>query len=261
MEKDDASSIRKMSFLEHLDELRKRLIRVIIAVIIAFLFCWYFAREIYHFLEIPILQLLPEGKKLVYIGVTDPFFLLMKVALLAALFFSSPYVLYELWLFVSPGLYKREKRYAVPFVAFSSLFFVGGGAFGYYVAFPMACQFLLKMGKGFEAMITIDKYFYLLSRILLGLGLVFQMPILTFFLARIGVVTHRFLLKYFRHAVVLIAIAAAVITPTPDIPTMMAFTVPMVGLYLLGIGVAWLFGKERIDALKERREKRSLLRL
>ena len=255
MEAEETTELRKMSFLEHLDELRKRLVRSVIFVLLAFCACWFFARDIYHFLELPILQFLPEGKKLAYIGVTDPFFLLMKVAFLAAVVFSSPYLLYQLWAFVAPGLYKREKKYVLPFVVCSSLFFFLGAAFGYSVAFPMACRFLLGMGEGFEPMITIDKYFYLLSRILLGLGLVFLMPVLTFFLARIGVVTHRFLIKYFRHAVVIIAIVAAVITPTPDIPTMMAFVVPMIGLYGLSILVAWLFGKERIEAVREAEER------
>ncbi len=239
-------SPEEMSFLEHLQELRKRLIHIAVYVLIAFLVCWFFAEPIFSFLKIPIMDALPEGSKELHVRhLTEGFLLYMKVAFIAGIFFSSPLILTEVWLFISPGLYKREKRLAIPFIFFSSLFFIGGGVFGYYIAFPRLCNFLLTYAQDFQKIITAREYFSFLSKILLGLGIVFEIPILIFFLARLGIVTHRFLLKKFKYAILIIFIIAAVITPTPDIPTQMIFASPMIGLYLLGILVAWLFGKER----------------
>jgi sec-independent protein translocase protein TatC len=236
----------KMSFLEHLDELRKRLLYSVIALVVAFLVCWNFAPEIFDWLEKPILQLLPAGEKLAFTRLTGPFFLYMKVAFLAGIFLASPVILWQLWMFVSPGLYSRERRYAAPFIIFATLFFVGGGYFGYRVVFPMACQFFLDMGKEFKQVITIDEYFGLASKMLLGMGLVFETPILIFFLSRIGIVTPAFLLQKFKYAVVLIFIIAAVITPTPDMVTQSALAIPMILLYLIGIGISYVFGRNPV---------------
>ena len=173
--------------------------------------------------------------------------LYIKVAFLAGLFLASPVVLYQLWLFVAPALYRDERRIAVPFLVLTTLFFVAGGYFGYAVAFPMVCKFLLDVGSEFRQVITINEYFTMASKVILGLGLVFEMPVLIFFLARMGVVTHRFLLRQFRYAVLLIFIVAAIITPTPDAATQSVFAVPMILLYLLGVLIAWIFGKKRSD--------------
>jgi sec-independent protein translocase protein TatC len=240
---DPDGGLPKMSFLEHLDELRKRLLYSVIALVVAFLVCWNFAPQIFDWLEKPILHLLPAGEKLAFTRLTGPFFLYMKVAFLAGIFLASPVILWQLWSFVSPGLYSRERRYAAPFIIFATLFFVGGGYFGYRVVFPMACQFFLDMGKEFKQVITIDEYFGLASKMLLGMGLVFETPILIFFLSRIGIVTPGFLLQKFKYAVVLIFIIAAVITPTPDMVTQAALAVPMILLYLIGIAISYAFGK------------------
>jgi len=243
----DESELPRMTLIEHLEELRRRLMIIVAVVFVAFLACWYFAPTIFHWLEIPILRFLPPGEKLAFTGLVDPFMLYIKVALLAGIFVASPIILWQIWLFLKPGLYRHERRLAGPFIVFTTVFFVAGGYFGYRVAFPMVVHFLLTVGQDFRQVVTIQTYFSMMSKILLGLGLVFEMPIFIFFLARIGLVTPRQLLKWFRWAVLLIFIIAAVITPTPDIATQSVFALPMIGLYLLGVLIAWLFGKKRRD--------------
>jgi sec-independent protein translocase protein TatC len=239
----------RMSLIEHLEELRKRIVRSLLAVGVGFAACWIFVRPITDFLAEPVYKVLP-GSRLAFLGVTDPFILYVKVAALVGLFLTSPIVLYQCWRFVSPGLYRRERRYAVPFVFFGTLFFVGGGAFAYYVAFPFAVEFLVGMGSAFEPVITVDRYFRFLLYVLLGLGLMFELPIVIFLLAQIGVVTPRFLLRNFRWAVLLIFVAAAVVTPTPDVVNLCLFAVPTIALYLLGVGAAALVGR-----LKKKKEE------
>jgi sec-independent protein translocase protein TatC len=234
----------RMSLLEHLDELRRRLLVSILAVFVGFLGCWYFAKPLFAWLSRPLTQFLPEGDKLAFTGLVDPFMLYIKVALLAGIFVAAPVVLHQVWLFVAPGLYRNERRVAIPFILFTTVFFLLGGYFGYAVAFPMVCRFLLQVGADFKQVITVNEYFSLASKVILGLGLVFEMPVLILFLARIGVVTHGFLLRNFRYAVLLIFVIAAIITPTPDIATQSVFAVPMIVLYLLGVLVAWMFGKK-----------------
>ena len=237
--------LNRMTLLEHLEELRRRLAWSIAAIFVGFLLCWYWAPPIFAWLSVPITQFLPPGEKLAFTGLVDPFMLYMKVALLAVIFLASPVVLYQFWLFVSPALYRHERRIAVPFIVFTTVFFVGGGYFGYKVAFPMVVHFLLQVGQGFRQVVTINEYFSMASKVILGLGLVFELPVLILLLSRLGIVTYRFLLRYFRWAVLVIFIVAAVITPTPDIPTQCVFALPMIALYLLGVLVAWLFGKKR----------------
>ncbi len=234
-----------MTLIEHLEELRARLMWSIVAVFVGFLLCWYWAQPIFAWMAMPITQFLPAGEKLAFTGLVDPFMLYMKVALLAGVFVASPVVLWQFWLFVSPALYRHERRLVVPFVTLTTVFFLSGGYFGYKVAFPMVVKFLLSVGKDFRQVITINEYFAMASKVILGLGLVFELPVLIMVLARFGIVTAKLLLKYFRFAVLIIFIIAAIITPTPDIPTQCVFALPMIGLYLLGVLVAWLFGKKR----------------
>jgi len=241
----ESADLPRMSLLEHLDELRRRLLISVIAVFVGFLACWYFAPTIFKWLEQPIIQALPEGDQLAFTDLIGPFMLYIKVALLAGIFLSSPIVLLQIWLFIRPGLYRKERRLVFPFVFFTTIFFVAGGYFGYRVAFPMVVRFLLSVGEGFKQVVTIQAYFSMMSKILLGLGLVFEMPMLIFFLARIGVVSARQLIRGFRWAVLAIFVIAAVITPTPDIATQTVFAVPMILLYLLGVLAAALFGKKR----------------
>jgi len=229
-----------MSLLEHLEEFRQRIFRSIIAVGIVFVVCWFFVREIADFLARPIYKALPEGSRLTFLGVTDPFIIYVKVAALVALFIASPLVLYQIWRFVAPGLYKKERRRAIPFIFFGSLFFIGGGAFAYYVAFPFAVNFLVGMGAAFQPMITVERYFRFLLYVILGLGLMFELPIIIFLLAQMGVVTPGFLIRKFRWAVLLIFIAAAFVTPTPDVVNLLMFALPTIVLYLLGVAAAAL---------------------
>ncbi|HEY0514257.1 MAG TPA: twin-arginine translocase subunit TatC [Thermoanaerobaculia bacterium] len=234
----------RMGLLQHLEELRKRIMWSVAAFGLAFLPCWYYVDRIFNFLFQPIHRIAPH-LKLAFLGLTDPFIFYFKVASLAAVFAASPFILYQIWAFVAPGLYRRERMLALPFVLFTTLFFLSGGAFAYYVAFPFAAQFLLGIGQQFMPVITIDKYFGFLLTVILGLGLMFELPIFILVLSLIGVVTPGLLLRFWRHAVVVIFIAAAIVTPTPDVVNLCIFALPAVGLYFLGIGAAFLAVKVR----------------
>ncbi len=233
-----------MTFLEHLEELRKRLGWSLVAVGAAFALSLSYARRILEFLLGPIRPMLGEARP-VFIDLTEPFLLYMKVAFLASLFLSAPIVLYQVWAFISPGLYPRERRYAVPFILFATIFFILGGAFGYYVGFPTACRFLLSVGEGFQPALRISALFGFESKIILGLGLVFELPTVIYFLARLGLVTSGFLWRHFKYAILAIFIIAAIITPTPDVVTQCVFAAPMILLYLIGVLVARIFGRPR----------------
>jgi len=234
----------KMSFLDHLEELRKRLIVSIIALVAGFVACWSFADKIFEQIEKPLAQWLPKGDHLAYTRLTAPFFLYMKVAFFAGIFLAAPVILLQLWLFISPGLYKRERRWAAPFIIGATMFFVVGGYFGFAVILPYTCKFFVDLGHGFKNVVTVDDYFSFASTIILSSGLVFETPILIFFLARLGIVTPAFLLQKLKYAIVGAFIIAAVITPSGDMVTQSLLAVPMIGLYLLGIAVAYLFGKK-----------------
>jgi sec-independent protein translocase protein TatC len=180
------------------------------------------------------------------ISVGEGFFVEMRASFLAALFVSAPWTLWQVWGFVSPGLYARERRLAIPFVFFTSLFFIAGGAFGYYVGWPAILDYLIgTASQGYEKNIRAQGYMDLLTKVLLGMGLVFEAPVLSAFLARLGLVSAGWLLRYWKHAMVGIAILAAFITPSGDIPTMVVFAVPMVLLYLVSVAVAWALGRRR----------------
>lgn len=241
---DPEHDLPKMGFLDHLEELRLRLMWSILAVCVGFFVCWAFAEKIYGKLQEPLTQFLPPGDKLAYTRLTAPFFLYMKVAFFAGLFLAAPFVLYQLWLFIAPGLYKRERRLAAPFIIFGSLFFILGGYFGYRYLLPATCAFFVETGKQFKQMVTVDDYFSFSSTIILATGAVFETPILIFFLARLGIVTPAFLMQKFKYAVVLAFVIAAIITPTPDMVTQAALAIPMILLYLIGVLVAFLFAKK-----------------
>ncbi len=330
-----------MSFLEHLDELRTRLVRIALFVMLAFVICWIFADRIYNFLQVPVraamieanresrfnLQgaqvgaltdylgkevafvftaetkigsaLIPAGttirvrveesddgvpnlvtispwvlntatvigegfriprqlylpsnilltrdNQLVVATVQGAFNLYIKVAFYAAIFFAVPFMLVQVWGFVAPGLYPHEKKYAAPVIAMASVFFLTGCAFAYYIAFPRAANFLLGVAAGgnLRPLVTADDYFDLIITIMLGLGVVFEIPTVTFFAARLGLVTPRLLMKVWRYAVVVIFILAAVLSPTTDVPNLLVFAAPMLLLYFLSVGIAWAFHRKR----------------
>ena len=340
----------EMSFLEHLDELRTRLVRCAIAIALTFVIGWLFADHIFNFLSVPVHQALqrakasqqvaidagaaqdlgtvppgteiqytfpadvqvsgvsvkagttiaarvdqapdgtrtlvvarpwglggrvlaeatplPEslvsratsaevGDRLVIETVQGTFNLYVKVAFYSAVVFSMPYLLLQLWGFIAPGLYKHERAYVVPFVVLCSTCFALGVVFAYMIAFPAACDYLINLGgANFQPLINADEYFELVLFIMLGLGLVFQIPTITYFLARLGLVTAGTLLRIWRYAIIAIFLVAAVVSPTADIPNLLVFAMPMLGLYAVSIGIAWFFHRKRLtqeehDAMEE----------
>jgi len=332
----------QMSFLDHLDELRRRLVRSVIFVFVAFMACWFVSDYIYNFLARPVRvaladaqrrqlplggitgneaalplssaqendvgryvfaettklgasvipvgaavaarvardaqgqlglftdeplyaggTIIPKGVRLPFElnpqadalpGIDDrlvvntalePFSLYVKVSLYAAVCLSVPFLLWQIWAFVAPGLYPHERGYAVPFVILASLFFVAGAAFAYYIIFPPAAHYLLGLGQDFRLLLKADDYFDFIIFIMLGMGLVFQMPAVTYILARIGLVTAWLLVRVWKTALVVILVAAALISPTSDVLNMMLFAAPMIVLYIISIFVAWIFGRAR----------------
>ena len=332
----------QMSFLDHLDELRRRLVRSAAFLLVAVIACWFVSGYVYNFLALPVrhalaeaqrrqvplagltgqesvlaLGALPEGAagryvfaeatqlggsvippgasvqarlvrdaqgqlglfteepliagptviprgvrlpvdlnaqpdalpgiddKLIVGTVMEPFSLYLKVSLYTALCVSVPFLLWQIWAFVAPGLYPHERSYALPFIFLSTIAFIIGGAFAYYILFPPAAAYLLGLGQEFRLLLKATDYFDFIILIMLAMGIVFQMPAITYVLARIGIVSARFLIKSWRIALILILVAAALLSPTSDVLNMMLFAAPMVGLYIISIFVAWIFGKER----------------
>lgn len=330
-----------MSFLDHLDELRTRLIRIALFVVVAFVVCWIFSDKIYDFLQVPVQAAMLEakrnsssglpgaeitpmadylGKEVAFVFPTDTrignaviptgttitarvesasdglpqlvtilpwaintdtvvkdgyviprqlyltsniylnpdnrlvvatvqgaFNLYIKVSFYAAIFFGVPFILIQIWGFVAPGLYPHEKKYAAPIILMASFWFLAGCAFAYYVAFPRAANFLLGVAAegNLRALVTADDYFDLIITIMLGLGLIFEIPTVTFFGARLGLISPRMLLKVWRFAVIAIFIIAAVLSPTTDVPNLLVFAAPMLVLYFLSVGIAWMFHRRR----------------
>jgi sec-independent protein translocase protein TatC len=248
----------EMTFLEHLEDLRKRLIYSLLALFVGLIPGSIWATDVFKILTKPVTQWLPKGQdKLAYFKLTSPFMVYMKVAFLIALFVAIPLILLQVWYFVAPGLYQKEKKYVWPFVIFTSLFFALGALFGYFIAFPYAVEFFLGVGKNFQAVITIDEYFTFMLRVLLGIGAVFETPILIFFLSKIGIVNSRWMLKNFKYAILVVFIIAAFLTPTPDPINQTILALPMLALYSLGIIIAFFFGKERTARKDKRRAKKA----
>jgi len=324
----------QMSFLDHLDELRQRLIHSVIGIAVAFALCFTFSDRIFNFLAVPVkremckeqqvkqaaygqpkLDSFKDGQivqysfaqqtaidnvpiplgttirckvvtasgskalvladtwtvgkntiaaetplseivnskslvgcgELLLLGVASGFTLYMRVALYVGIGLAIPFLLFQVWAFISPGLYKHEKKYAVPVLTMTGFFFLAGAAFAYYIAFPAACNYLLGLQTdgGFQTLPDAEQYFDLIILIMIGLGIVFQIPTLAFVLGRIGLITPRMMLKAWRYAVVIIAIISALLTPTADMFNMLIFAAPMLVLYFLSVGIVWVFGKQR----------------
>jgi sec-independent protein translocase protein TatC len=234
----------QMTLWQHLEELRRRLIVCAITLFAGFLVCWFYRETIFSVVQAPFLKFVAKGDKLSFISLTEPFFVYMKVSALAALIFTSPILISQVWLFIAPGLYKKEKIYAIPFIFFSTIFFLGGCVFCYYFVFPFACRYFLEVGSQFKQDVRVNDYFSLFSKLTLAVGLIFEIPILAFFLARIGIINHHFLLNKFKYAILVCFIISAIITPTPDIVTQTFLAVPMLILYVVSILIAWIFGKK-----------------
>jgi sec-independent protein translocase protein TatC len=239
----------KMSFLEHLDELRKRLTYSAIALACGVALSFAFIGRIFEFIMRPLQQALPAGGKLLYTEPTEAFVLYLQIGLLAGLIVAAPFIIWQVWLFVAPALYSREKRYAIPFILLSSIGFIGGAAFSHYVVFPLMWAFLASFSTDYMVFAPkIDPVFSLYTKMMLAMGLVFQMPSAVYFLARMGVVTAGAMFRQLKFAVLVIFVVAAVITPSGDMLTQTIVGVPMIGLYLLSILIAWAFGKKRQPA-------------
>lgn len=237
-----------MALLAHLEELRKRVIFSALGVLVGFLSCWSFADRIFGLMQQPIIQALRQhgfSGGLVYLNPTEPFNLYLEIAFVAGLFAASPFVFYQLWLFIAPGLYRNEKRYVLPFLLSTVVLFIAGGFFGYRMVYPASLDFLIGYGQRFQPMITIGEYTKLFLTIIVSLGLIFEMPILVFFLALMRVITARWMWRNLRYSILAISVIAAIVTPTADVLNMCLFAAPMVALYAISIGVAWLVNPAR----------------
>ena len=247
----DEEGMKRMSFLEHLEELRSRLIRAILGFIAAFVACLCVAPQIWRFVSEPAIVALKNLNAEPYLYAMSPMeqfnTIWIKAPMVLSLFVGSPIILYQVWAFIAPGLYKRERRWAVPFILSTSGLFILGGVFGYFVIFRYGLEFLLGIGRDVNVknVITISEYFDLFVNVMLGVGLVFELPILIFFLALLRIASPRFLVKHSRYAILIIVIIAAIVTPTPDVFNLMLFAAPMIALYFVGIFAAYLLQLSR----------------
>lgn len=243
-EEEDDDLGAKMSFLDHLDELRRRIIRALIALFVGFLIAFAFIEKVFRFIMEPLQAVLPDGGKLIYTEPAEAFILYLKVAALVGLIIALPALLWQAWAFVAPGLYANEKRLAIPFVVSGTLFFVSGALFSHYVVFPAAWMFFAGFSTDYmEFTPRIAPVFSLYVRMSLGLGAVFQIPTVVMFLARVGLVTPRMLARNIKYALLGVFVVAAVITPGSDPLSQVLVAMPMMGLYILSIGIAWVFRK------------------
>src|SRR6266446_7314477 len=246
----------RMPLTAHLEELRWRIVRALLALGLAFGVCYYFAEALFVFLIRPLAALRPDQALIIGTGVTEAFFTKLKVSAIAALFAASPIIFFQAWRFVAPGLYESEKRLAVPFAVAASFFFVLGASFCYWLVFPVGFRFFLAEYESISVapQIRISEYLTFASRMLLAFGVTFELPVVTFFLARVGVVTHRTLLGTWRYATVVIFIVAAMLTPGPDVASQLLMATPLLVLYWLSIGVAWLVARPAPAAVPARSE-------
>jgi len=250
-----------MSLFQHLEELRKCIIHSLAATGICFLALWYYADKLLDYMSRPIKQALAANHLpalLNYTSPTDPFNIKLKLGFIAGLFVACPYVLYQVWKFISPGLYRHEKRFILPFLVLSVGLFLGGGYFGYRVVFPVALEFLIQQGQQMNAVITIDKYGSLFLSIIGGLAVIFEMPIVLGFAGMMGVVNAKFLFKHIRGAILICVTVAAILSPTTDVMNLTIYSAPMVLLYVLSIGVVWIVHPKQRRKRREKREKEGL---
>ena len=235
----------RMTFLEHLDELRKRITHAVGGLLVGFIIAFAFINRVFDFVYQRLIASVPGGK-LIYTEGPEMFMLWIKIAVLTGVLIASPYIMLQVWLFIAPGLYAKEKKLAIPFVLSSSALFISGAAFSHYFVFPAAWSFFASFGNEYvEFLPRVDPVFGMYVKLMLGIGLTFQLPVLMFVLARLGIVTAGFLLRNFRYAVLLIFIFAAVITPDGNPVNQLMVGGPMIVLYLIGTAVAWIFGKSK----------------
>jgi len=246
LEEDDEEAGGKMSFLEHLDELRKRIVQSLLGVAIGVGLGFFFINPIVNFILTPTWRVLPAGSRMIYTQPGEAFGLYVQIGLIVGIVLASPWIMYQVWLFIAPGLYANEKRFAVPFVLMSTIGFVGGAAFNHYIIFPFMMTFFASFNTAdLIFMPRLEDVFDLYAKMLIGMGLVFQMPTVVFFLAKMRLVTARFLLRNTKYAVLAIFVVAAVVTPSGDMITQTIFAAPMLGLYALSILIAWIVTPKR----------------
>jgi sec-independent protein translocase protein TatC len=253
MEK-EKSEEEKLPLTSHLEELKARIIRILIAIGIGFGVCYLFKEWSFKVITKPLVDALPAHSSMIFTGLPEAFFIHMKIAFFASLFLTAPYTLFEIWRFVSPGLYKKEKKFIIPFVFFSTILFSGGVLFGYFIALPPAFRFFVSFSTDFlKPMISFREYLSLTLKFLLAFGLSFEMPVFMFFLAKIGVVNSKMLAKQRRFAILIIFIVAAVLTPSPDMISQILMAVPLLILYEISIILA-KFAKNKKASSEETKE-------
>jgi sec-independent protein translocase protein TatC len=244
----------KQPFLSHLEELRRRLIFSAIAVGIGFVCCYAFAEELFEFLLMPLKSELPEGDRLIFTNLPEMFLAYLKTAFIAGLLLASPVIFYQLWKFVAPGLYQHERKYGFSFVICSTILFICGALFGYFIVFPFGFKFFLGYAnENIQALPSVKQYFGFAIRLLLAFGIVFELPVIIFFLSRMGIVDVAFLRKKRKYALLLAFAMAAILTP-PDVITQCMMAIPLILLYEVGILVARLGGRKKSEEKGEDEE-------
>ena len=234
----------KQPFMKHLEELRKRLVSSAIAVGVCFVACYIFAERLFAILVSPLKVQMVEGDKLIFTNLPEMFLTYLKTAFITAILLASPYIFYQIWMFVAPGLYQKEKKYLFPFVFFSTLLFVGGALFGYFVVFPFGFKFFLGFATDYiQALPSVKQYFSFAIKLLFAFGVVFELPVIIFFLTKIGIVTPELLQKKRKYAILLTFVAAAILTP-PDVITQCMMAGPLIILYELGIIISKVAGQK-----------------
>lgn len=245
----------EMGFLEHLDDLRKSLTKCLAAAFLGMLACYAFSKQLFTWLMLPLFEAFPEGSSMIYTAPHEAFFTYIKTAFVAGLFLTSPYIFYQLWLFVKPGLYSNERKYIFPISMCSALLFISGSIFGYFIIFPYAYKFFMGFANiNIEPMITMREGFSFSFRLLLAFGVVFELPLVIFFLARLGLVTSQKLRKVRKYSILIAFMLSAMLTP-PDVFTQTFMAGPLIILYEVGIWIAYFFGKKEPGRKKHKEPK------
>ncbi len=248
---DNISEDEKLPFTSHLEELRSRLIYCFVAVAVGFVISYFFKEKLFDILVNPLIQVMDEKDNLVYTGLPEAFFTFLKVSFLSGLIIGSPVIIYQFWMFVAPGLYTKEKKLLLPIVFLSTFFFVGGALFGYFIVFPYGFQFFLGFAtETIRPLPSMKEYLSFSSKLLLAFGLVFELPLVLTFMARLGIVSVEFLTKNRKYALLLFFVGAALITP-PDVVTQVMMAIPLMVLYEISIIGARIFGRKTDEDLED----------
>ena len=236
----------KMPVTDHLEELRARIIKCFVAIVVGFLFSFTFSQQLFDFLTYPLVKAMPEGGKLIYTSLQEAFVTYMKIAFFAGIFMAAPVIFYQIWKFVIPGLYEKERTYVVPFVIMACIFFIMGASFAFFVAFPVAFTFFLSFANDrIQALPSMKEYLSLCMSLIIAFGITFELPVVMFFLARMGLVDHTKLKKYRKYALLIISTAAAFLTP-PDVLSMILLIIPLYFLYEISILVVYFTRKKDV---------------